>query len=167
MAPQRPAQGADREAARLLLAGRWAALATLDGGGAPQASMVAYAPAPDLAGLVLHLSRLAPHTRHLLARPACALVVSAADGGARDPQTLPRVSLAGTAVEVAPESPQHPALRALYLRRLPAAAPRFGFADFVLFHLVPAQARYVGGFARAFTLAPESLRAAALEVAEG
>src|SRR5690242_11198017 len=35
--------------------------------GAPFVSMVAYAAEPDFGGLLLHLSRLAPHTKHLLA----------------------------------------------------------------------------------------------------
>ena len=50
--------------------------------------------------------------------------------------------------------------RACYLARLPAAAPLFEFPDFILFHLVPSEARYVGGFARAYTLTAEQLRKA-------
>ena len=51
--------------------------------------------------------------------------------------------------------------RACYLSRLSAAAPLFDFPDFALFRFVPSEARYIGGFARAYTLTPEHLRRAA------
>jgi hypothetical protein len=36
----------------------------------------------------------------------------------------------------------------------------FDFPDFVLFRFVPAEARYIGGFARAYTLTVEQLHLA-------
>ena len=61
----------------------------------------------------------------------------------------------------AAESAALAAARACYLARLPAAAPLFDFPDFALFRFVPSEARYIGGFARAYTLTPEHLRQAA------
>ena len=80
------------EIARLVLSKRWGALATLNDG-APLASMVAYAPEPEIAGILMFLSGLSAHTRNLLDDPRCSLVVTEADPGKGDPQTLPRVSL--------------------------------------------------------------------------
>lgn len=49
------------DAAQLILTSRWAAIATVEGG-APLASMVAYAPEPSLQGVLLFLSELSQHT---------------------------------------------------------------------------------------------------------
>ncbi len=129
---------------------RWAALATLDPDGQPFASMVAYAVNPE-GGLLLHLSRLAAHTRHLEARPRVALVISEADCGHGDPQTLARVTLQGEVRRVDPEAADYATDRAAYLARLPDAEPLFSFGDFALFCITPTAARLVGGFAQAFS----------------
>jgi putative heme iron utilization protein len=127
--------------------------------GAPFVSMVAYAAEPDFGGFLLHLSLLAPHTRHLLADARASLLICEPDDGRDDVQTLARITLIGAAAPLA-EAAQA-AARELYLARLPAAAPLFDFPDFALFRLVPDEARYIGGFARAFSLTAEHLRQAA------
>ena len=137
--------------ARLLAASRWAALAVVDGG-APAAAMTSYALAPDGAALYVLLSQMALHTRALLSEPRAALVVSAPDTGEGDPQALPRLSLSGVALALVPGTPGHDAGRAAYLGRFPDAAERFELADFVLFRFEPAEARWVGGFARALRM---------------
>jgi putative heme iron utilization protein len=152
--------------AALLRDQRQGALGTL-AGGAPFVSLVAFAAEPDFGGLLLHLSRLAPHTRQLLADPWASLLVAEPDDGREDVQTLARLTLTGRAKQIPRGTPAYDAGRALYLARLPAAAMLFDFADFELFRLVPDGARYVGGFARAYTLTPEHLRAAAAFATEG
>jgi putative heme iron utilization protein len=147
--------------ARLLHGQRQAALGTL-ADGTPFVSMVAFAAEPDFAGLLLHLSGLAPHTRHLRADPRCSLLVAEPDGPAvEDVQTLARITLVGRAAPLAKDGPDYAAARARYLDRLPAAAMLFDFPDFQLWRFAPTEARYVGGFARAYTLTPEHLRQAA------
>jgi putative heme iron utilization protein len=146
--------------ARLVLKQRWGALATLDSG-APLASMVAYAPERDLGGLLLFLSGLSVHTQNLLADPRASLAVSEPDSGTGDPQTLPRVSLQGAVTVVARESAGFGPAWGIYVERFPDAAPRLELGDFLLFRLAPAEARYVGGFARATRLSGEDLREAA------
>jgi putative heme iron utilization protein len=143
--------------AGLLRSRRQAALGTLRAG-APFVSMVGYAAEPDFAGFLLHLSLLAPHTRHLLADARASLMICEPDDGRDDVQTLARVTLVGAAAPVA-EAAQS-AARERYLARLPAATPLFELPDFTLFRLVPDEARYIGGFARAFTLTAEHLRQA-------
>lgn len=145
-----------RQLAGLLREQRWAALATVHQN-RPQASMVAYAYDAADHSLLLHLSRLADHTRNLLASPHASLVVSAPDDGEGDPQTLARVSLHGRCVALDKTGPGYAAARAAYTQRLPEAERLFEFGDFVLFRLLPQGARYIGGFARAHSLGREDL----------
>ena len=146
--------------ATLIRSQRVAALGTLRDDN-PFVSMVAYAVEPDFGGLLLHLSRLAAHTRQLLAAPQSSLLICEPDDGRDDVQTLARITLVGVAAPIAAESAAYAAARACYLARLPAAAPLFDFPDFMLFRFVLDDARYVGGFARAYTLTPEQLCQAA------
>jgi putative heme iron utilization protein len=146
----------ERLLAELLRGQRWGALATAAADG-PLASMVAFVAEPGCSGLLLHLSRLAAHTRNLRADPRASLVIGAPDGGEGDPQTLPRVTLSGTVEIVERDAADYATARERYLQRLPGAEPRFGFGDFGLFRLCPREARYVGGFGRAWTLGPASL----------
>ena len=148
---------------QLLVEQRWAALATLADDGAPSVSFVAYVPEPDFAGFLIHVSRLAAHTRNLLARPRIALGVSAPDSGEGDPQLLPRLSIHGAVSIIARGTTEYDSARALYLSRLPQAEQLFGFDDFVLLRLQPTEVRYVGGFARAYSLNGEQLRRLAAE----
>jgi putative heme iron utilization protein len=146
--------------AALIREQRQAALGTLHEQ-APFVSMVAYAAEADFGGVLLHLSRLAPHTKHLLAAPAASLLICESDDGRDDVQTLARITLMGEATPLDAASTEFAPARAWYLARLPAAEMLFSFPDFLLFRFVPREARYVGGFARAYTLTPNQLRSAA------
>ena len=136
----------------LLSRQRWATLATTFADGLPTASAVAYAWAPGRTSLLLHVSTLAAHTRNLLERPRCAMVVGEADDQRDDPQTLARLTLNLTAALVSPEMAGYERSRSAYLSRLPTAAARFDFADFMLLELNIGSAHYVGGFAAAYRL---------------
>lgn len=152
--------------AALLGGQRWAALATLEEGLFPYASAVAYACEPDLSGLLMHLSRLAPHTRNLLASPRASLLITTPDSGGEEPQALPRVSLLGAVTPLEKGSTEWERAKGRYLERLPAAAERFDFPDFLLFRFVPTEARWVGGFARARRFDAAALREAARHAGE-
>ena len=137
------------EARCLVRAAASATLATAQAG-QPFASLVT--PATDHGlGVLLWLSTLAEHTRHLLVEPRCSLLFSGPPQGP-NPQTTPRVTLTGTA-----ERLDDPALKARWLARHPYAALYADFADFALWRVVPAGALLVGGFARAQRLRAESL----------
>jgi putative heme iron utilization protein len=146
--------------ATLIRQQRQAALGTL-GEQAPFVSMVAYAAEPNFGGVLLHLSRLALHTKYLLAAPAAALLIAEPDDGRDDVQTLARITLVGTAHPLDPAGAGYAATRERYLARVPAAEMLFTFPDFVLFRFVPSEARYVGGFGRIYKLTPDHLRQAA------
>lgn len=131
-------------AARLWLAARSGMLATVHEG-QPHASLVTPGLSPDGAPLLL-LSSLAAHTRHLLAAPACALLVTGAAETA-NPQTMPRLTLSGTAVQV-PAA----AAREAYLRTHPYAAAYENFGDFSYWKINVSTLLYIGGFAQAASL---------------
>jgi putative heme iron utilization protein len=139
---------------------RSAALGTLQDG-APFVSFVAYAPEPDFGGFLLHLSQLSPHTRQLAIDPRASLLIAEPDDQRNDVQTLARITLTGAVVLLPRNTPEYDAARSLYLARLPAAAMLFDFTDFGLYRFVPDGARYVGGFARAYTLTIKHLGEAA------
>ncbi len=149
-----------KQVGRLIREQRWAALASRNGEEV-LASMVAYAPEAYFQGLLLHLSRLAPHTRNLLTYPAASLVISAPDIGGGDPQQLPRISFVGELEPIVGDSEEYLVGRERYLRRLPDAERLFSFSDFILFRLIPHEARFVGGFAAAHNLSGQDLEHAA------
>ena len=140
---------------RLLRARTTAALGTLREG-APFVSMVPYALAAD--GFILHASKLAAHTRDMLADTRVSLLVAQAEGGGTSALALKRVTVQGQARRVPAASPDHAGLKAVYLERFPDAEPMFGFADFSIFLVRPESARFVAGFGQAHSLGGESLK---------
>jgi hypothetical protein len=132
------------EARLLLRAARAATLAT-SAQGQPFASLVTPATAPDLS-LLLLLSSLSEHTRHLRAEPRCALLVTGQSAGP-NPQTAPRLTVTGLA-----EPDADPALKARFLAVHPYAQLYAGFGDFAVWRIRPLAGLFVGGFARAVRL---------------
>ncbi|MDP9095053.1 MAG: DUF2470 domain-containing protein, partial [Pseudomonadota bacterium] len=122
------------------------------------------ASAPDRSLLML-LSGLSPHTRHLRAEPRCSIMMMGAPTDA-NPQTAPRLSLMGTAV---PEP--DPGLKARWIALHPYAAFYAGLGDFQLWRFRGEIGQFVGGFASAHRfgaseLAPDDAAVAALKAAE-
>lgn len=138
----------------------WAALAT-QGPEGPEASWVAYVPEADFGGFLLHLSTLASHTRHLLADPRAGLAISEPERAGEDPQTLARIMIQGKIAILPKGSLDYREASRRYQAQLPGSVPRFEFGDFLLLRLIPSRARFVGGFARAYTLDAATLRVAA------
>jgi putative heme iron utilization protein len=147
VAPETSPAALGFEARALIRAAASATLAT-SAEGQPFASLVTPATAPDLSVLLL-LSSLSEHTRHLRAEPRCALLFTGAPTSA-NPQTAPRVTLTGLAELVPAE--EVPALKARWLARHPYAALYADFGDFALWRIRPMGALLVGGFARATRL---------------
>lgn len=139
-----------------------AALATLHDG-LPFASMVPIALAQTSSGLrfVTHVSRLAAHTRDMLAAPEVCLLLTAPESAAM-PQALPRVSIPAIAEFIPPDHAEHAVLKAAYLAKHPQAAELFQLGDFSIVAFTPLSARLVAGFGSAHTLKPEALAAFAV-----
>jgi hypothetical protein len=131
-------------ARKLLRAARAGTLAT-SLAGQPFASLVTPATAPDLT-LLLLLSSLSEHTRHLRGEPRCSVLVVGTPSGA-NPQTAPRATITGLA-EVVDDA----ALKARYLAVHPYASLYADFGDFALWRIRPMGGLFVGGFARAARL---------------
>jgi len=128
-----------------------ASLGTLHDG-APFVSMAPVVPAPDGTGFLIHVSRLAQHTRDMLvdARVSLMLMVPSEEG--QDPLALPRVSLQGHAEELPADDSRHPAAARAYLARFPQAELTLGLGDFSFFLIRPTTGRLVFGFGRALSL---------------
>jgi putative heme iron utilization protein len=134
-------------AKKLLREARSGALATLmPGSGDPYCSLVNVASAPDGSPLLL-LSRLAVHTKNILADPRISLMLDERKQG--DPLEGARVMLMGTAVASKDSND-----RRRYLARHPEADLFAGFADFGFYRLTLETAHLVAGFGRIVDLAP-------------
>lgn len=145
--------------AKLIRDRRWAALST-QGSDGPEVSWVAYASEPDFSGFLLHLSTLAAHTRNLLAHPCVGLAISELERDEEDPQILARVMMQGMITVISQDHADYSAAARRYQERLPASIPRFALGDFLLLRLIPTRIRFIGGFAQAYSLDYDGLRAA-------
>src|SRR6476646_3083484 len=118
-----------RQAAKKLLReGRSGAVATLlPGSGDPYCSLVNVATAADGAPLLL-ISRLAVHTKNILADSRVSLMIDERKAG--DPLQGARIMLMGTAAAT-----QDPHARRRYLDRQPEAEKFAGFGDFAFYRV--------------------------------
>jgi putative heme iron utilization protein len=138
-------------AKKLLREGRSGALATLvAGSGDPYCSLVNVATAVDGAPLLL-LSKLALHTKNLLADARVSLMLDERKEG--DPLEGARVMLMGTCAKDS-DRLSGPA----YLRRHPEAEMFANFADFGFYRMDIARAHLVAGFGRIVDLKPQDVR---------
>jgi putative heme iron utilization protein len=135
----------------LLRKSRQGALATLMAdSGAPYCSLVNVASAPDGAPILL-ISRLAVHTRNILADPRVSLMLDERAVG--DPLEGARIMLSGRAEESSGEDRQM--LRRRYLNAHPSAEAFADFKDFSFFRIRPSGTHLVAGFGRIVDLTPE------------
>ena len=118
--------------------------------------MCPYALLPAGQGLVVHVSRLATHTRDMLEHPGVSVLVTDRRSPEVPAQAVARATLQGSALACAEGDPQYAAARAAYLARFPDTEFMFGFADFSLFVIVPRAVRFVGGFAQAWSVTGET-----------
>jgi putative heme iron utilization protein len=140
-----------RLAKSLLRRSRQGALATLmAGNGDPYCSLVNLASAPDGAPILL-ISRLAVHTKNVLADPRVSLMLDERAPG--DPLEGARIMLAGRAEEAA--EAYRDLLRQRYLNAHPSAETFVDFKDFSFFSIRPTGAHLVAGFGRIVDLRPE------------
>ena len=137
-------------AKKLIRESRSGALATLmAGSGDPYCSLVNVATAADGAPLML-ISRLAVHTRNILADPRVSLMLDERKPG--DPLEGARVMLMGTA-----KATDDKDARRRYLARQPEAESFAGFADFSFYEITLKGAHLVAGFGRIVDLKPADL----------
>jgi putative heme iron utilization protein len=140
-----------RLARSLLRRRRQGALATLMAGtGDPYCSLVNVASHADGSPILL-ISRLALHTKNILADSRVSLMLDERAPG--DPLEGSRVMVAGRAEEAGQGEVEF--WRQRYLNAHPAAEAFAGFKDFSLFRIRPEGAHLVAGFGRIVDLKPE------------
>src|SRR5438477_4315763 len=141
---------AARLARSLLRRRRQGALATLTAdSGDPYCSLVNVASHADASPILL-ISRLALHTKNILADSRVSLMLD--ERAAGDPLEGSRIMLAGRAEEAAGEPAE--ILRRRYLNAHPSAEVFVDFKDFSFFRIVPSGAHLVAGFGRIIDLTP-------------
>jgi heme iron utilization protein len=134
----------------LLRRSRQGALATLmTGSGDPYCSLVNVASHPDGSPILL-ISRLALHTRNILADNRVSLMLDERAEG--DPLEGSRIMLAGRADEASGDDAT--ILRRRYLNAHPSAEVFADFKDFSFFRIRPTAAHLVAGFGRIVDLNP-------------
>ena len=134
----------------LLRRSRQGALATLmAGSGAPYCSLVNVASHADGSPILL-ISRLALHTKNILADNRVSLMLD--ERAAGDPLEGSRIMLAGRAEEATDEAAG--ILRRRYLNAHPSAEVFVNFKDFAFFRIRPIAAHLVAGFGRIVDLQP-------------
>lgn len=134
----------------LLRRNRQGALATLMARtGDPYCSLVNVASQPDGSPILL-ISRLAVHTKNLLADDRVSLMLDERAPG--DPLEGARIMVAGRAIEAGEDD--RATLRRRYLAAHPSADAFVDFKDFSFFRVQPAGAHLVAGFGRIIDLRP-------------
>jgi heme iron utilization protein len=134
----------------LLRRSRQGALATLmAGSGDPYCSLVNVATHPDGSPILL-ISRLAIHTRNLLADDRVSLMLDERVEG--DPLEGSRIMLSGRAEEL---TSNREIVRQRYLNAHPTAEVFVDFKDFSFFRIQPTGTHLVAGFGRILDLKPE------------
>jgi heme iron utilization protein len=137
-------------AKKLLREARSGALATLmPGSGDPYCSLVNVATAADGTPLLL-ISRLAIHTKNILADARVSLMLDERREG--DPLQGARVMLMGVATATG-----DPEARRRYLDRQPEAEMFADFADFAFYQIIPRSSHLVAGFGRIVDLEPQEI----------
>lgn len=140
-----------RLAKSLLRRSRQGALATLMvGSGDPYCSLVNLASHPDGSPILL-ISRLAVHTRNILADGRVSLMLDERAEG--DPLEGARIMLSGRAEPARGDELE--LVRRRYLRAHPSAEGFVSFADFSFIRIRPTGTHLVAGFGRIVDLKPE------------
>jgi putative heme iron utilization protein len=142
---------ATKLARSLLRRSRQGALATLmTGSGDPYCCLGNLASQPDGSPILL-ISRLARHTKNLLADPRVSLMLDERAEG--DPLEGSRIMLAGRAEQATPDA--EAILRRRYLNAHPSAEAFADFKDFSFFGVRPSGLHLVAGFGRIVDLKPQ------------
>ncbi len=135
----------------LLRRSRQGALATLmAGSGDPYCSLVNLASHPDGSPILL-ISRLAIHTKNILADSRVSLMLDERAPG--DPLEGARIMLSGRAEQAADDEVE--TARRRYLAAHPSAEDFVSFKDFSFYRIRPSGTHLVAGFGRIVDLAPE------------
>ena len=142
--------------ARLMLDEQVASLGTFQAG-YPLVTMTQFVVLDEYSQIAIHVSGLAQHTQAMRANNKVGLMVCESVAGARNPQTLDRLSITGVTNEVDPDTDDHQGIKRRYLEKYPKSAISFTLPDFTFFKIHAVRARLITGFGEIVDLTPEDL----------
>jgi putative heme iron utilization protein len=123
--------------------------------GAPIVGLLPYAVSETRDALYVQASRLARHSRGLLAGAPWSGLVHEPDTGEMDPLRIPRLQLEGVVEPLAGQHSEFQAAARTFLTRFPQAAATLQLGDFGLYRLELRGGRMVLGFGQALNLSRE------------
>ena len=141
----------------LLLGQRLIALGVV-ADGEPIVGLTPYAVADDRASLFVQASRLAHHSRGLVAGAPWSGMIHEPDSPDTDPLQVPRLQFQGIVDPLRGDRPEFRAAARAFLGRFPQAAMTLQLPDFTLHRLEIREGRMVLGFGRAVNLGMDHLR---------
>ncbi len=155
----------DKALRELLLQTPVATLGTVTPEGHPFVSMVPWAmdinaenaPEGTSADLILHVSALASHTRHMQLNPRVSLLIMASPEPSTPVQALSRVTITGEARTLTPQSTAWIKAREAYLARFAETGPIMALPDFSFVAIHALGARHIAGFGAARDVSREDL----------
>jgi putative heme iron utilization protein len=146
----------DQELLSILQTQRVAALATLQADGTPYVSMTPYAIDRNSGRVVLQVSALAPHAKHMRDDPRVSLLMIATE--VTDADTAPpRVTLEGRAEFLVHGSPEWQSGRAAFVERFPDIGSIVALLDFDFVALSLHAVRQTSGFGTSRSMAGEAI----------
>ena len=134
---------------RVLKSRRTAALGTLSSDGGPHVSMVPFAVDSTQARLILLISQLAAHTRHIARDPRVSLLITEAENADEPVHQLGRITLVGEACCIQRDTVEHDNCEQVYLRRFPEAENIALLPDFRYVSMYVQAVRQIAGFGAA------------------
>jgi putative heme iron utilization protein len=140
-------------ACKTILESTTGSLGTVDDSGRPFVSLVTVAAASPTEILLL-LSGLAKHTRHLVQQPECALMFVQRGGESGDPLAGARLTVRGTVRRIDDDAEA----REVFLDKHPSAARYAEFDDFNYYKFEIVEAYLVAGFGRIETIPAAELK---------
>lgn len=147
----------DRAARDLFLQQSFGVLATisLDVAGYPFGSVTPYC-ADEQCRPIIYISRIAQHTKNIIADSRASLTVVENNEGSDDVQAQGRLTCIGDAL---PMGADEASARERYFRYFPSARQYDQTHDFVFFRLQPVRLRFIGGFGQIYWLEPTEFMA--------
>jgi hypothetical protein len=127
--------------------------------GEPIVGLLPYAVSDDGRALVVQSSRLARHSRGLLAGAPWSGIIHEPDSARTDPLQVPRLQLEGVVDPLGGDRPEFAPSARAFLGRFPHAARTLALPDFTLYRLEIRGGRLVLGFGRALHLTSDHLGA--------
>ena len=143
--------------AQIIRNARIAALGTLRDE-APHVSLIPFVVVQDFSTFHILANRLDPHIMDLQKSKLMSLLISEADDGRADPQTLARVSIRGSAEPMQNGEPGFTLVKKMYIERFPGSEASFKNSDFGLWRINPKGGRFIAGLERAFNISLETLQ---------